>query len=156
MKENILWALAFIGLFSMLRCSLSIFRKKEQTKPNTSLVIQVHNWENNVERLVRFIASSCYFNNSLFCPVDVIFVDMGSTDHTLNIIRKLARQYAFIKVIDGGYINKNNQAVLDYTKEKSQGDIILLLDTSIVSLDEVQKLIKFYFSHDEARSKVLG
>ena len=155
MKENILWTLAFIGLFSLLTWSLKLIRRKERVKPNTSLVLQVHNWENNVERLVRFIASSCYFNNSLFCPVDVVFVDMGSTDHTLNIIRRLARQYAFIKVIDGGNIKKNNEGVLDYSKDKCQGDVMILLDTSVLALDDVQKVIKFYFDEKEVSSKVL-
>lgn len=156
MKENILWTLAFIGLFSLLNWSLKIFRTKEGIKPNTSLVLQVYNWENNIERLVRFIASSCYFNNSLYCPVDVIFVDMGSADHTLNIIRKLSRQFAFIKVIDGKNVDTNNQAILEYTKDKCQGDAILFIDTSILNLDEVQRLIKFYFNHDENMPKVLG
>lgn len=155
MKENILWTLAFFGLWCLLRWGIKLFRRKERLKPNTSLVLQVYNWEDNVERLVRFIASSCYFNDNMFCPVDVVIVDVGSTDHTLNIVRKLARSYAFIKVIDGAYVKKSEYSILDYAKQRCQGDVVLLIDTTVLSLRDVEQIIKFYFNDNGVSSKAL-
>lgn len=146
MKENILWILAFVGIISIIFWCIKLMGKKEKITPNTSLVLKVYNWENHVENFVRFIASSCYFNNNMFCPTDVIFVDMGSTDNTQQIIRKLIRQYSFVKIVDGEILKKNKKGVLDYTKDRCQGDGIIFLDISELTPQEVYKLVKFYFS----------
>lgn len=155
MKETILWSLAFLGLGSLIKWGWTLIKGESTVRPNTSLILVVYNWEENIERLIRFIATQCYFNQTLFCPVDVIVIDIGSTDHTFKILQKLARQFSFLKVLDGQYLKKSQYSMLDYAKERCQGEVVLLIDTTVLNLGDVQKVVKFYFNENAASSKVL-
>lgn len=157
MRENILWLLALFGLWCLVKWSWLLIKRKSLVRPSTSLVLTVYNWEDHAERLVRYIAAQCYFNQNLICPADVVVIDIGSTDHTLKILQKLARQFSFLKVIDGEYVRKSQYTVLDYAKERCQGDVVLLIDTTTISnLQDVENLVKFYFNENGVSSKVLG
>ncbi len=155
MSGSFLWILAFLGLASLLRWIFTFFNKKPTFTPSTSLVLLVHNWESNVERVVRFIAYNCYFNQNTTCPVDVVIVDNGSTDETLSILYKLARSFNFLKIVDGGYVKKSQHCILDDTKERCQGKGIILLDTMDMDVDQVEKTIGFYFRAKDSSAKVL-
>ncbi|SES81271.1 glycosyltransferase [Anaerobranca gottschalkii] len=151
MKESILWMLVIIGLFSLLKWSFGLIKGKKITRPKTSMVLFVYNWEENLEKIIRYIASLCYFDENLLCPVDVVIFDLGSTDQTLNIGRKLARQFYFLKVLDS-----SRNSVIEYFLKSCNGDVIILLDTNKLTLSELEKTIKFYFSDITASPKVLN
>lgn len=150
MRDSILLMLVIIGLFSLLKWSFNLINGKKMTRPKTSMVLMVYNWEENLERIIRYIASLCYFDENSLCPVDVIIFDLASTDQTLNIAKKLARQYYFVKVV-GDLKNSTLESLL----KSCGGDIIILLDTNKLTLSEVEKSIKFYFSDIRTSPKVL-
>ncbi|WP_350344114.1 glycosyltransferase [Proteinivorax tanatarense] len=150
MGKIILLLLALYGFWSILN---AIYEKKLSTKKsnaNLSVLLITSNWEEKAEKVIRYLANQNYFNRHPLTPADVVVIDKGSKDNTLQILKQLARNYSFLKVIDG---KKNNYSkILQYGKEKCHGEVVILFDQDdFSSLEELEKAIKFYFSYPNCK-----
>ena len=94
---SILWILTLYGLIEIIKTIIHIHKYPKISFNGTSFVITVHNQENNLEYFLRlFIYKILYYN--LDIP-EIIIVDLDSTDNTLNILRKFAKDFYFINVL---------------------------------------------------------
>ena len=94
---SILWILALYGLWEIIKTVIHIHRYPKISFNGTSFIITVHNQENNIEYFLRlFIYKILYYN--LEIP-EIIIVDLDSSDNTLNILRKFAKDFYFINVL---------------------------------------------------------
>lgn len=94
---SILWILALYGLIEIIKTIVHIYKYPKISFNGTSFIITVQNQENNIEYFLRlFIYKILYYN--LDIP-EIIIVDLDSTDATLNILRKFAKDFYFINVL---------------------------------------------------------
>ncbi len=94
---------------------------------NLSIVIPAHNEQENVKMLTEQI-------NDVFGNLDIryelILVDDGSTDNTLNILRKIKEDYSWLRVITFDR-NQGQTAALNAGFAAAQGQIIATLDADL-------------------------
>lgn len=94
---SILWILALYGLIEIIKTIIHIHKYPKISFNGTSFVITVHNQENNLEYFLKlFIYKILYYNIDI---PEIIIVDLDSTDNTLNILRKFAKDFYFINVL---------------------------------------------------------
>jgi len=92
-----------------------------------SLVIPVFNEQKNLDQLYNEITVSCKELNKSY---QVVFVDDGSTDNSLDVLINLQKQDPRVRVIR---LRKNfgQTAALSAGFDHSQGDIIITLDADL-------------------------
>ena len=86
-----------------------------------SIIIPIYNGEKYLERCINSLLNQSYKNN------EYIFINDGSTDNTLNILKKYAKKDERIVIID-----KKNTGVSDSRNkgiEKATGDYICFCDS---------------------------
>ncbi len=89
-------------------------------KPTVSIVIPVYNGQNFLEETIH----SAF--NSDYSPLEVIVVNDGSTDNSLQVAMSLLKQYSDLEIIDqenGGVASARNTGI-----KKASGKYILPLD----------------------------
>lgn len=103
-----------------------------------SIIIPAYNCEKYIERCVKSIINQ---KNNL---IEIIIINDGSTDNTLEICKNLENQYKNIKIIDqenSGVSYSRNIGV-----EKANGKYIMFVDADDYieenSLEEIQELIQ--------------
>lgn len=70
--------------------------KRNNDRLNTVIVVRVKNREEDIERIVRSLIWKCLkVSNGGYIPY-IMIVDMGSQDNTLDIAKKLNKEYDFI------------------------------------------------------------
>ena len=91
----------FFLIFSMLLFMLiisirSLFIKKTWKKfePSVSVVIPMHNEAKNISACLNSVLNSRYNNK-----IEIICVDDGSVDNTVNVVKKLRKKHKNIKLI---------------------------------------------------------
>lgn len=89
-----------------------------------SLVIPIYNEENLIEELIRRTVSSL---ESFADEYEIIIVDDGSTDGSLNRVLQCQEKYSNIKIIS---LSKNfgHQAAYTAGLENAQGEIVAMMD----------------------------
>ena len=102
-----------------------------------SVVIPVYNEEGNLralyERLVKVLLS-------LSEDYEIIFVDDGSTDHSLSIIKQLAGLDQRLKFISFSR-NFGHEAASTAGFDKASGDVVVLMDADLQDPPEVIKAL---------------
>ena len=102
-----------------------------------SVVIPVYNEEGNLralyERLVRVLLS-------LSVDYEIVFVDDGSTDHSLSTIKKLARLDNHIKFLSFSR-NFGHEAASTAGLDKARGDVVVLMDADLQDPPEAIKAL---------------
>jgi polyisoprenyl-phosphate glycosyltransferase len=93
-------------------------------KITLSIIAPLLNEEENVYELFNRLKKVCQKIN---CSYEIILVDDGSTDNTLQVIEKIAQEASNIKFISFSR-NFGHQAALFAGIEKSTGDTIVLID----------------------------
>lgn len=89
-----------------------------------SIVVPVHNEENNVSSLVHAIQ---YIFTKLPYTFNIIFVDDGSTDKTLQSIRKLSCELSFVNYVSFSR-NFGHQNALKAGLDMAKGDCVISMD----------------------------
>lgn len=110
-----------------------------------SVVVPVFNEEENLRILTQEIVSVM---NELKNPYEIIFVDDGSTDDSLKILKELKKEYNQLKVI---VFEKNSgqSAALEAGFRKSKGNIIITLDADLQNdPNDIPKLLKELYDCD--------
>jgi polyisoprenyl-phosphate glycosyltransferase len=98
-----------------------------------SVVIPILNEEGNIPTLLdRLIV----ILNSMQIYYELIFVDDGSTDSSLHLIKDLARQYSFINFISLSR-NFGHQIALSAGLDKSYGNAVLIIDADLQDSPEL-------------------
>jgi len=99
----------------------------KKKKCDLSLVIPVFNEQENLEQLYKEITVSCKKLNKSY---EVIFIDDGSTDDSLNVLVRMQKRDSRIRVIR---LRKNfgQTAALSAGFDHSHGDIIITLDADL-------------------------
>jgi glycosyltransferase involved in cell wall biosynthesis len=99
----------------------------KKRKCDLSLVIPVFNEQENLGQLYKQITASCEKLNKSY---EVIFIDDGSTDDSLNVLIRLQKKDSRIRVIR---LRKNfgQTAALSAGFDYSRGDIIVTLDADL-------------------------
>jgi len=98
--QIVIWILAIYGLIEI---SINIFNGIAMVNNNIKdmyILIAVKNQEDTIEGIVRSIVfkNIYYKNEDMFN--NILIADMGSTDDTINILRKLSKEYSFLKIVD--------------------------------------------------------
>ncbi len=93
-------------------------------KKELSIIAPLLNEEKNVYELYNRIKKTCQKIN---CSFEIILVDDGSKDNTLQVIEKIAQEESDVKYISFSR-NFGHQAALFAGIEKSTGDKIILID----------------------------
>jgi len=103
----------------------SLMMNKE--KIDLSLIIPVFNEQENLKQLYKEITASC---EELDKSYQVVFVDDGSTDNSLDILIEMQKKDPRIRVIR---LRKNfgQTAALSAGFDHSQGDIVITLDADL-------------------------
>ncbi|MCX7956210.1 MAG: glycosyltransferase family 2 protein [Patescibacteria group bacterium] len=91
-----------------------------------SIIVPVYNEERFIEKTIKAVIKS----NTLNLKKEIIIVNDGSTDNTLNILKKIKSKHKNIKIIN----NKTNQGKGYSLKQgflASTGDIVLVQDADL-------------------------
>lgn len=86
-----------------------------------SIIIPAYNVENYIDDCLNSVINQTYKD------YEVIIVDDGSTDNTLNILRKYEKKYDFIKVISNE--NHGQGYERNFALKQARGEYILFLDS---------------------------
>ena len=105
-----------------------------------SLVIPVYNEEESLGLLQDEIIKTM---DSLSLRYEVIYVDDGSTDSSLNILKSLKRKYSNVKII--AFMENRGQSIAFYAGfRQARGEWIATLDADLQNPpSEIPKLLKF-------------
>lgn len=107
--QIIIWVLAIYGFIEIVMSLLNSYVLVNNNLDDMYIFIAVKNREESIESIVRTIVfkNIYYRNEELFS--NIIIADMGSTDRTLDILRKLAREYEFLRILEC----KDNESYID-------------------------------------------
>ncbi|MBD3249753.1 glycosyltransferase [Candidatus Woesearchaeota archaeon] len=133
------WVFALLFLFLLgvaVTFFLSFFRKQEykEFNPKVSAVVPCYNEEKNAGKCIDAIYNSDYPED-----IEVIAVDDGSDDGTLDVLKKYQKKYSKMKIIKGNHEGKSE--ALNKGIKKAKNEIIFTVDAdTIVSKDTLKKL----------------
>jgi len=91
--ELIIWILCIYGLFSIIQDCVN-FNTYKKLEENIKFVMTVKNVENGIEEYIRELTYGRNFYNNL------VVIDMGSDDDTVEILHKLEKEKFNMKVLD--------------------------------------------------------
>ncbi len=96
-------------------------------KPFYSIIVPVYNEEENIQILNEEIVQVI---KSLGKPFEIIYIDDGSQDRSLEVLKELKSKTPEIKII---VFEKNcgQSAAIDAGFRKSQGDIVITIDADL-------------------------
>lgn len=121
--NSIFWTLAIYGAFEIVRTIINIYMNGKIKSNGIHIIIAVKNEEKNIEGFLRnFLFRIIYgkeedINN-------ILVVDLGSEDETVNILNNLKKEYECIKITDWNQCkeiieNMNcEEENINYSKEK--------------------------------------
>ena len=115
-----------------------------------SLILPVYNEEENIEVLYKRLIESLKPFEKLF---ELIFVDDGSTDKSLELLRSLRKNDKQVKIISFSR-NFGHQTAVTAGLDHVTGDYIAILDADLQDPPEV--LGKFFLKLDEGYDVVSG
>ena len=96
--------------------------------PTISIIIPCFNEEGNIDELFNRIASK--MKDSCTYPFEVIFIDDGSTDHTLQKVKSLAAVHSNIRYISFSR-NFGHQNALKAGFDHAGGDAVISMDADL-------------------------
>ncbi len=114
-------------------------------KPYLSIVIPIYNEEESVRALVKEIETSIA---PLKKEYEIIFVDDGSTDETLPILKSLAKEKKYIKILSHRR-NLGKSNALTHGFERAEGEYVATLDADLQDNPaEILILLSYLIDHE--------
>lgn len=89
---GIIWCFAIYGILVMIQDITRSFTY-QKVEENVKLIMTVKNVEDGIENYIRELKFSKNFYNNL------VVIDLGSTDDTLDILRELERENINMKIL---------------------------------------------------------
>jgi cellulose synthase/poly-beta-1,6-N-acetylglucosamine synthase-like glycosyltransferase len=139
-----LFLFVFIGITTFKCITLMIFATLErhmrkgalQNTPLVSIIIPAHNEEKTIEKALNSIFKANYKKK------EVIVIDDGSTDKTLEKLKKYSRKRP-IKIIS---LKRSGKAKsLNVGIRKAKGEIVICMDAdTIANKNTISNLVKFF------------
>ncbi|NVJ70234.1 MAG: glycosyltransferase family 2 protein [Alphaproteobacteria bacterium] len=112
---------------------------------NLSFVVPVYNEEESLSALVQEIDAVCH--NDGYC-YEIVFINDGSTDHSVDVIKDLMAKYDSVGLIDFRR-NFGKAAALNAGFRHVRGDIVITMDGDLQdNPNELPKLLKALESAD--------
>ena len=107
-------------------------REKRISNPKISIIIPIHNNENNIKRIITSIKNQSYKD------IEIIFVDDASTDNSIKEIEKYKRRDKRIKIIkhnikEGSFISRNDGVL------NAKGQYILFIESNGILIGDILK-----------------
>ena len=101
---------------------LALRRKEQENSGSTlvSIVVPIYNAALTIVKCVKSLTSQT------FCDIEILLVNNGSTDNSLEICKKIAESDSRIKVID--HYEKGVSAARNRGIEESSGDYVMFVD----------------------------
>lgn len=107
-------------------------------QPYISIVIPVYNEEANLEPLMARLHPVA---EGLSLPYEIIFVNDGSRDHSLDILQQMVERYPGVKVIEFNGNFGQHMAILS-AFEVAQGEMVITLDADLQNPpEEIPRLV---------------
>ena len=120
-SENKALCFGIAGGLLILCLLLGWLLKRKMDKPKISIVLAVYNGEEDVEKCIMSLRNQTLEN------IEIICVDDGSTDRTLEILKKQALEDSRIKVFAQGE-NKKLLLAIKRGVKKARGEYIMFID----------------------------
>jgi cellulose synthase/poly-beta-1,6-N-acetylglucosamine synthase-like glycosyltransferase len=114
---------------------------KNENLPSISIIVPVRDEEKVVERLLNSLAKIAYPSNKL----EVIVVEDGSTDDTLNICKKFARERNLNLKIVHREFSDGKPSALNCGIKLARGDIIGIFDADDLPASDILLNVSKYF-----------
>ncbi len=96
---NILfWSLAIFGFFCIIKMLASYIILKNSSYITSEIVLKVKNDEDTIENTIRTLAEEIFFTSRENLICELVVVDMGCIDETIDIVRAMQNQYRFIRL----------------------------------------------------------
>lgn len=113
-------------------------------KPELSIVIPIFNEEESIAELIRQINEAISKKHTF----EIVFVDDGSTDSTLELLKKYSRDYKNIHV-HSFRKNLGKANALTYGFSKSNGKYIVTMDADLQDDPQnIEKMLNYLLAHD--------
>ena len=115
-----------------------------KNKPLVSVLINNYNKENYCEKAVKSILSQTYNN------IEIIFADDGSTDNSVNKIKRIKNKFGNkIKIIQtynrGKIFSLNQLKIIRKSVYICKGEVICILDSDdFFKKNKIDKIVKFF------------
>jgi len=124
----------------------NIARQNEKALPKISIVIPSFNQGKFIEQTLKSVIDQSYPN------LELILVDGGSTDNTLDIIKKYEKYFTWwVSEPDTG-----QTAAINKGFEKSSGEIMAWLNSDDLMISGVLRLVADYFANNPDVQVVYG
>lgn len=114
----VIWVLALYGLIEIIKTIYYICTCTNLESDGIYFIIAVKNQEEKIEGFMRSILFRIIYGKEE-CVKNVIITDLGSTDKTKEIAKKLEQDYKFVNVLDWK-ICKDLIDSIDKNKEKNR------------------------------------
>ncbi|MEI6555958.1 MAG: glycosyltransferase [Paludibacter sp.] len=132
-----LLSLAILALLQRYKERKGNKNKPVDYHPLVSIIVPAYNEEVNAVRTVDYLLKSTYPD------IEVIFVDDGSKDSTLDIVSKAFAGNLKVKVLTKP--NGGKAAALNFGIENASGEILVCIDAdTILPYDAIAKMIPFF------------
>lgn len=113
-------------------------------KPEISIVIPIFNEEESIAELVKQIGDALNKKHTF----EIVFIDDGSTDSTLELLKKYTRDYKNIHV-HSFRKNLGKANALTYGFSKADGKYIVTMDADLQDDPiNIEKMLNFLLAHD--------
>lgn len=142
----------FIMLFELSRLVGAMFYKRSFSniirysnqnngyEPNVSFIIPCKNEEKTIAKTVRKCFEAYYPKNK----IEVIVINDGSTDDTIDVLNKLKSKYDKLKIVDWK-INRGKRYAMAEGFRMAKGEIVIQLDSdSYIVPETFRNLIKLF------------
>jgi len=126
---------------------LRLNKHKEEKFFSISIVVSMHNEENNVEACIDSLVNQDYPKDKM----EIILINDRSSDQTNNLFLDIDKKHSFIKIINIDDIKPNfapKKFAIDTAVRQAKGDIILLTDADGRPQKSWAKIMVSYFSKD--------
>lgn len=135
----------FVGVAAYVYYLLGFLERKDSKseKPkkiySASVIIPAYNEEDTLEKTVESVVNLDYPKDK----IEVLIIDDGSKDKTLDIARRLERKYSNLRVFTKK--NGGKGSALNFGIKKAKGELVISLDSdSFVASDALKKMIPYF------------
>ena len=134
------------GVRDFLRSRKKGLLKKPRSEllPTFSILVPVKNEEQVIGRLLTAISRFDYPNEKK----DIIIIEDGSTDETLNISKKYARENANVTLLHRDF-STGKPSALNYGLANAKGEIIAIFDADNIPAPEALLNVASYFNEPD-------